>query len=159
MSTYFHELDRENLPRHVGIVMDGNGRWAKQRGLPLDAAAAKHSLERVVALPPSFAGDALTLDLTWLSADDLRVTWFEPATGRTLSGGTLRRGSGITLGTPFTEEATVAMLMIVPSARSSICGKISAALPWSGIYCVLLATSNRGLRFRYTAGMTECIRW
>lgn len=22
------------LPRHVGIIMDGNGRWAKQRGLP-----------------------------------------------------------------------------------------------------------------------------
>lgn len=22
------------LPRHVGVIMDGNGRWAKQRGLP-----------------------------------------------------------------------------------------------------------------------------
>jgi undecaprenyl diphosphate synthase len=27
------ELDRTLLPRHVAIVMDGNGRWAKQRGL------------------------------------------------------------------------------------------------------------------------------
>ena len=25
---------RELVPRHVAIVMDGNGRWAKQRGLP-----------------------------------------------------------------------------------------------------------------------------
>ena len=25
---------RELLPRHIGIVMDGNGRWAKARGLP-----------------------------------------------------------------------------------------------------------------------------
>lgn len=24
----------ENIPRHIGIVMDGNGRWAKERGLP-----------------------------------------------------------------------------------------------------------------------------
>jgi undecaprenyl diphosphate synthase len=26
-------IDRAHLPRHVAIVMDGNGRWAKQRGL------------------------------------------------------------------------------------------------------------------------------
>jgi undecaprenyl diphosphate synthase len=32
--TYLHDLDRTRLPRHVAIVMDGNGRWAKQRGLP-----------------------------------------------------------------------------------------------------------------------------
>ncbi|ADU65920.1 undecaprenyl diphosphate synthase [Desulfurispirillum indicum S5] len=25
--------DRETLPRHLGIIMDGNGRWAQQRGM------------------------------------------------------------------------------------------------------------------------------
>ena len=25
---------REGLPRHIAIIMDGNGRWAKQRGYP-----------------------------------------------------------------------------------------------------------------------------
>lgn len=27
------DIDRDRLPRHVGIVMDGNGRWATRRGL------------------------------------------------------------------------------------------------------------------------------
>jgi undecaprenyl diphosphate synthase len=28
-----HGLDETRIPRHVAIVMDGNGRWAKRRGL------------------------------------------------------------------------------------------------------------------------------
>ena len=27
-------IDRERVPEHIAIIMDGNGRWAQQRGLP-----------------------------------------------------------------------------------------------------------------------------
>lgn len=27
-------IDKNNVPQHVAIIMDGNGRWAKARGLP-----------------------------------------------------------------------------------------------------------------------------
>ena len=26
------QIDRDRLPQHVAIIMDGNGRWAKERG-------------------------------------------------------------------------------------------------------------------------------
>lgn len=29
-----HKIQITNLPKHIGIIMDGNGRWAKKRGLP-----------------------------------------------------------------------------------------------------------------------------
>ena len=31
------QVDFDRLPRHIAIIMDGNGRWAKQRGLPRTA--------------------------------------------------------------------------------------------------------------------------
>ncbi len=35
------EVDFNNLPRHIAIIMDGNGRWAKKRGLPRTAGHAQ----------------------------------------------------------------------------------------------------------------------
>lgn len=31
------EIDMAHLPQHIAIIMDGNGRWAKRRGLPRTA--------------------------------------------------------------------------------------------------------------------------
>ena len=30
-------LDPENIPAHIAVIMDGNGRWAQKRGLPRTA--------------------------------------------------------------------------------------------------------------------------
>lgn len=30
--SYKDEIKADNLPLHIAIIMDGNGRWAKQRG-------------------------------------------------------------------------------------------------------------------------------
>ena len=34
------EVDFHNLPRHIAIILDGNGRWAQNRGLPRTAGHA-----------------------------------------------------------------------------------------------------------------------
>ena len=31
--TYKDQIDKSRLPRHIAIIMDGNGRWAKRQGL------------------------------------------------------------------------------------------------------------------------------
>ncbi len=44
------EIDYNNLPEHIGIIMDGNGRWAKKRGLPRSAghSAGADTLKKIV---------------------------------------------------------------------------------------------------------------
>ena len=29
------KIDKQKLPKHIAIIMDGNGRWATRKGLPL----------------------------------------------------------------------------------------------------------------------------
>lgn len=44
------ELDYNNIPQHVAIIMDGNGRWAKQRNMPrtMGHKAGVETIRRVV---------------------------------------------------------------------------------------------------------------
>ncbi len=44
------KIDRENLPKHIAIIMDGNGRWAKERNLPrtLGHRAGVETLKKIV---------------------------------------------------------------------------------------------------------------
>ena len=44
------ELIKELMPQHVAVIMDGNGRWAKRRGVPRVAGhrAGMESMKRIV---------------------------------------------------------------------------------------------------------------
>ena len=56
-------LDLSRLPRHVGIIMDGNGRWAKKRGLPRKAghAVGAETFRRIATYCKNLGMDYLTV--------------------------------------------------------------------------------------------------
>ena len=56
-------IDKNNLPLHVAITMDGNGRWAQQRKLPRTAGHDQglHTVKRIVKLASDIGIKYLTL--------------------------------------------------------------------------------------------------
>lgn len=44
------QLDRTRMPRHIAIIMDGNGRWARERGLSVHQGhqAGRQAVKRVI---------------------------------------------------------------------------------------------------------------
>ena len=56
-------IPKDLVPRHVAVVMDGNGRWAKERGLPRTAGH-----ERGEASLLDCVHGALELGVGWISA-------------------------------------------------------------------------------------------
>jgi undecaprenyl diphosphate synthase len=56
-------LDPERVPRHIGLILDGNGRWANARGLPRTAGHAAGE----AALFDTVEG-ALEIGIQWLTA-------------------------------------------------------------------------------------------
>ncbi|WP_096189093.1 isoprenyl transferase [Evansella halocellulosilytica] len=53
----------ENLPKHIAIIMDGNGRWAKKRGLPRVAGHREgmNVIRKIVRQANKLGIEALTL--------------------------------------------------------------------------------------------------
>ncbi|MCR4734635.1 MAG: di-trans,poly-cis-decaprenylcistransferase [Treponema sp.] len=56
-------VDKENLPLHVAITMDGNGRWAQNRKLPRTAGHDQglHTVKRIVKTASDLGIKHLTL--------------------------------------------------------------------------------------------------
>jgi undecaprenyl diphosphate synthase len=56
------QLDPGRLPAHVAVIMDGNGRWARQRGLPrvMGHRAGVEALKRTLRLCSDWGIGALT---------------------------------------------------------------------------------------------------
>jgi len=59
----FSQLDPDQLPKHIAIIMDGNGRWAKRRHLPRIAGHKKgvEAVRHVVETAARIHLPALTL--------------------------------------------------------------------------------------------------
>ncbi|WMT88698.1 isoprenyl transferase [Pelagibacterium sp. 26DY04] len=51
------------IPRHIGVIMDGNGRWAQQRGLGRSEGhrAGVEAVRRIVGLARDYGVECLTL--------------------------------------------------------------------------------------------------
>ena len=49
MASYKEHIDFNNLPRHIAVIMDGNGRWAKKKGA-LRIFGHKNAVEAVRAV-------------------------------------------------------------------------------------------------------------
>ncbi len=56
-------IDPEKLPRHVAVIMDGNGRWAGERNLPRAAGhrAGIGSVREIVEISAQLGLQVLTL--------------------------------------------------------------------------------------------------
>lgn len=57
-----NKIDMNRIPQHIAIIMDGNGRWAKKRGLPR-TAGHKEGVNRVTEIVET----AYKLDIKCLS--------------------------------------------------------------------------------------------
>lgn len=61
--TIFNQIKQDNIPQHVAIIMDGNGRWAKMRNLPRTAGHKKgvDAVEAVLEAASNVGVKTLTL--------------------------------------------------------------------------------------------------
>ncbi len=67
-------MEKRIIPRHIGIIMDGNGRWAELRGLPR-SEGHKRGVERVKEITE--AANGIGVDILSLYAFSIE-NWMRP---------------------------------------------------------------------------------
>lgn len=63
IESFYSKLDFKNMPKHIAIIMDGNGRWAKKKGMPryIGHRAGVESIKDIVKVSSSIGIKYLTL--------------------------------------------------------------------------------------------------
>ncbi|MDR1702600.1 MAG: di-trans,poly-cis-decaprenylcistransferase, partial [Sporomusaceae bacterium] len=56
-------IDFKNLPKHIAIIMDGNGRWAKAKGMPrfVGHRAGAETVKKIVRFASDLGIKVLTI--------------------------------------------------------------------------------------------------
>lgn len=62
-SKYIDKIDKSRMPRHIAVIMDGNGRWAKSRGLErsMGHQAGADTVHKIMESAVKLGVDYLTL--------------------------------------------------------------------------------------------------
>ena len=81
------DMNKPAPPRHIAIIMDGNGRWAKKRGLPRTAghAAGAETFRKIANYCRTLGVEYLTVYAfsteNWRLPAILLLLWTETAAG------------------------------------------------------------------------------
>ncbi len=69
------QIDKSRMPKHIAIIMDGNGRWAQEKGLPRSAGHA-----RGVEIVKDITAEATRLGVKFLTLYTFSMeNWNRPA--------------------------------------------------------------------------------
>jgi undecaprenyl diphosphate synthase len=131
----FEQIDLERLPRHIAIIMDGNGRWAQKRGLPrveghrAGIASVREAVETCARL------DLPVLTLYAFSVEN----WKRPKTEVDLLMKLLKQYLRLELSTLIRNDIRFRVLGRMPDLPDDVVGELQSAMERT--------RNNRGLQF------------